>query len=131
QSLLERDPAFAEQAARFRYLRQRLSNLPLNRPQGMTHAEFQQEMAKLREESEQLEGKLNRALAQRKPRDGEEASADAVQRRLAAGGALVEFVRVSVLDFKAAGTWGPYHYFAFVLAAGDGSPEMIDLGEAA
>src|SRR5207247_2323419 len=31
----------------------------------------------------------------------------------------------------AAGTWGPDHYFAFVLVAGNSNPRMIDLGEAA
>jgi CHAT domain-containing protein/tetratricopeptide (TPR) repeat protein len=55
---------------------------------------------------------------------------------LPAGAALVEFVRIPILDFGATlvsgqGQWQPARYLAFVLLAGEGeTARLIDLGEA-
>jgi tetratricopeptide (TPR) repeat protein len=60
----------------------------------------------------------------------------AVSLGLPEGAALVEFVRFDVFDFKAVPArgelrWGPAHYLAFVLPAGEpDNLQMIDLGEA-
>jgi hypothetical protein len=61
----------------------------------------------------------------------------AVARALPPGTSLIEFVRFEVFDFEAipardALHWGPAHYLAFVLPAGEpNQAHMIDLGETA
>ena len=74
-----------------------------------------------RQQADELKAALNRALAGHEPqsaRDGVDAAA--LRRRLPAGSALVELVRVGLFDFRATGEaprWKPAHYLALVLTA--------------
>jgi CHAT domain-containing protein/tetratricopeptide (TPR) repeat protein len=136
QQLLSEDKGFDERVGQLRGLRQRLANLAVKPPPGMNPDKLRQEIAALRGKAEQLEAELNRALTQQhSERMGDSAEIDAgrVQGRLAPGAALVEVVRVRIVDFKATGQdphWKPAHYFAFVLTAGNNPPRLIDLGPA-
>ena len=136
QRRLAQDPALAQQAVQFRGLRQRLSDWTLNPPPGASPETLRHQMDAWRQQADELEADLNRALARHEPqsaRDGVDAAA--LRRRLPAGSALVELVRVDLYDFRATGKaprWKPAHYLAFVLTAGaQAPPRLIDLGEAA
>ena len=135
QHRLAQDPALAQQAFQLRGLRQRLSDWTLNPPPGASPETLRHQMDAWRQQADELEAALNRALARHEPpaaRDGVDAAA--LRRRLPAGIALVELVRVDLYDFRATGKaprWKPAHYLAFVLAAGAPTPpRLIDLGEA-
>jgi CHAT domain-containing protein/tetratricopeptide (TPR) repeat protein len=130
ERLAESDPLVARSAARLRYLRQQMSNLPLS----MSDSELQQQMAKLRQEADQLEADLNRRLAALRPEQATNAvDVTSVRTMLPAGAALVELVRSEIFDFKATGKaprWKPAHYFAFILTHNETAAlRMIDLGE--
>ena len=135
QRLLAHDPALAQQAVQFRGLRQRLSDWTLNPPPGASPETLRHQMDAWRQQADELEAALNRALARHEPqsaRDGVDAAA--LRQRLPAGSALVELVRVRLFDFRATGKaprWKPAHYLALVLTAGaQAPPRLIDLGEA-
>ena len=135
QRRLAQDPDLAQQAFHVRGLRQRLSDWTLNPPPGASPETLRHQMDAWRQQADELEAGLNRALARHEPpsaRDGVDAAA--LRRRLPAGSALVELVRVDLFDFRATGKaprWKPPHYFAFVLTAGaPAPPRLIDLGEA-
>ena len=135
QRRLAHDPALAQQAFQLRGLRQRLSDWTLNPPPGASPETLRHQMDAWRQQADELEADLNRALARHEPpsaRDGVDAAA--LRRRLPAGSALVELVRVDLFDFRATGKaprWKPAHYLAFVLTAGaQAPPRLIDLGEA-
>ena len=136
QRRLAQDPALAQQAVQLRGLRQRLSDWTLNPPPGASPETLRHQMDAWRQQADELEADLNRALARHEPqsaRDGVDAAA--LRRRLPAGSALVELVRVDLFDFRATGKaprWKPAHYLALVLTAGaQAPPRLIDLGEAA
>ena len=136
QRRLAQDPALAQQAFQLRGLRQRLSDWTLNPPPGASPETLRHQMDAWRQQADELEADLNRALARHEPpsaRDGVDAAA--LRRRLPAGSALVELVRVDLFDFRATGKaprWKPAHYLALVLTAGaQAPPRLIDLGEAA
>ena len=136
QRLSAQDPALAQQAIQLRGLRQRLSDWTLNPPPGASPETLRRQMDAWRQQADELEADLNRALARHEPqsaRDGVDAAA--LRRRLPAGSALVELVRVHLFDFGATGKarrWKPAHYLALVLTAGaQAPPRLIDLGEAA
>ena len=136
QRRLAQDPALARQAFQFRVLRQRLSDWTLNPPPGARPETLRHQMDAWRQQADELEAELNRALARHEPqsaRDGVDAAA--LRRRLPAGSALVELVRVDLYDFRATGKaprWKPAHYLALVMTAGaQAPPRLIDLGEAA
>ena len=136
QRLLAHDPARDQQAFQLRGLRQRLSDWTLNPPPGASPETLRNQMDAWRRQADELEADLNRALAQHEPQSArDEADAAALRRRLPAGSALIELVRVYLFDFRATGKaprWKPAHYLAFVLTAGDEAPpRFIDLGEAA
>jgi CHAT domain-containing protein/Flp pilus assembly protein TadD len=133
QLLAQSDPTVAASAARLRFLRQQMSNLPLNRPVGMSDEEMQQQMKKLGDEADQLEADLNRKLAaQRQEQPIDDIDVPAVRKKLPANTALIEFVRSEIYQFKATGKehrWKPAHYFAFAMTSGPDTPvRMIDLG---
>ena len=136
QRRLAQDPDLAQQAFQLRGLRQRLSDWTLNPPPGASPETLRHQMDAWRQQADELEADLNRALARHEPpsaRDGVDAAA--LRRRLPAGSALVELVRVDLFDFRATGKaprWKPAHYLALVLTAGaQAPPRLIDLGEAA
>ena len=130
QRRLAQDPALAQQAAQLRGLRQRLSNWTLNPPPGASPETLRHQMDAWRQQADELEADLNRALARHEPpsaRDGVDAAA--LRQRLPAGSALVELVRVDLFDFRATGKaprWKPAHYLALVLTAGAAGPAPLD-----
>jgi CHAT domain-containing protein/Flp pilus assembly protein TadD len=135
QRYADLDPALAEQAARWRSLRRQLSELPLR--QAGTDAEaLEQRLARLRKEAVTLEAALHRELTERRPDhfSADAIDTDRVQQVLPPGSALVEVVRVKILNFHVTGGkghWKPARYLAFVLPAGKGAaPQLVDLGEA-
>ena len=98
------DPVLAQQAFQLRGLWQRLSDWTLNPPPGASPETLRHQMDAWRQQADELEAGLNRALARHEPqsaRDGVDAAA--LRRRLPAGSALVELVRVDLYDFRATG----------------------------
>src|SRR5262249_5854676 len=95
--------------------------------------ELQKLAQALQNEADQLEAELHRALSTQLGDKTKDTDSETIQRQLSQGAALVEFVHVPLLDFKATGKqprWKPPHYFAFVLSAGKDAPRFIDLGAA-
>jgi CHAT domain-containing protein/tetratricopeptide (TPR) repeat protein len=135
QALLAREPDVAQRVARWRGVRQRLSNLAVNPSPAMDTPTLQQNMTRLREQRDRLEADMNRVFSQKHPlRRADYISPDAVRKRLPPGTALVEFLRTEPFDFRAKGRtprWQPPRYFAFVLTADRKLPvSMVDIGEA-
>jgi CHAT domain-containing protein/tetratricopeptide (TPR) repeat protein len=138
QWLARSEPAMSQKLLHLNSLRQQMSNLPLNRPRGMSDAELKQKLGSLAEESGQIEAELNRRLSEQQPQGQlpqKQVALDDVRGKLGPRAALIDFLRTEVYDFKATGKqrhWKPAHYFAFILR-GDGKapPRMVDLGEAA
>ena len=135
QLLAKNEPTVAEEAGRLRYLRQQISNLPLNPPRGLSVEQLQRQIARWREESDQIESDLNRRLtAQQNYLSVETVNLNLLRQKLPTDGVLIEYVRSDIYDFNATRQqprWKPAHYFAFVLTPEAGvSPRMIDLGEA-
>lgn len=134
--LTEGDRSVAAAAARLRHLRQRLSDMTLSPPAGMSPEAVQQELLSIRAEADRSEAELNRALSSKLREQGErEVDIEAVRGKLAAGSALIEFVRADTFEFKHVSKRPfrqPEHYFAFVLTATPKAPpRLIDLGDAA
>jgi CHAT domain-containing protein/tetratricopeptide (TPR) repeat protein len=130
------DPAFGRELARYRTLRQQLSNLALVATSGSAEA-LQARTRSLRSELDEVEAGIHRTLASRARSagvDDAEANGEAVRRRLPSSAALVEIVRSEGYDFRARGTdshWKPARYFAFVLTpVPQGPPQLFDLGDA-
>jgi CHAT domain-containing protein/tetratricopeptide (TPR) repeat protein len=133
--LAEGDPSVATTAARLRQLRQRLSDVTLSPPAGMSPEAVQQELLSIRAEADRFEAELNRALSSKiREQDEREVDIESVRRQLVAGSALIEFVRADTFEFKHVGKRPfrqPEHYFAFVLTATPKAPpRLIDLGDA-
>jgi CHAT domain-containing protein/Flp pilus assembly protein TadD len=133
--LAEGDRSVAAAAARLRHLRQRLSDMTLSPPAGMSPEAVQQELLSIRAEADRSEAELNRALSSKLREQGErEVDIETVRSQLAAGSALIEFVRADTFEFKHVGKRPfrqPVHYFAFVLTTTPKAPpRMIDLGDA-
>ncbi|HSR11422.1 MAG TPA: CHAT domain-containing tetratricopeptide repeat protein [Thermodesulfobacteriota bacterium] len=89
------------------------------------------------DEKERLEEELAREIPEMNlEKKLRVADRKALARALPAGAALVEFLRVDVVDFKAVpgkgeSQWKPARYLAFVLPAGEpDNVTMVDLGEA-
>jgi CHAT domain-containing protein len=135
QRLLGHDEALARQVGQWRAVRQRLANLALDPPRQDAEA-ARRASAALRARADRMEADLHRALAQgvRALSPDDAVDPDAVRRRLPRGAALLEFLRLPVLNFRATGDsprWKAAHYFACVLTARASSrPRLIDLGEA-
>jgi CHAT domain-containing protein/Tfp pilus assembly protein PilF len=134
QRELGNNPALAQKAARWRFLRQQLADLPLKGTKQDDPQAVQKQIQAWQNEAEQLEADLNRALSEQHEGAAGDTDTQKVQRKLAAGAALLEFVRADLYDFKATGKqprWKPPRYFAFVLSASkDAPPRLIDLGRA-
>lgn len=135
QLLAKNDPTVAEEAGRLRYLRQQMSNLPLNHPRGLSDEQLQGQIARWREESDQIESNLNRKLSTEQNYPSvEKVNLNLLRQKLPSDGVLIEYVRSNIYDFKATrqqARWKAAHYFAFVMTPEPGaSPRMIDLGEA-
>ena len=135
QRRLAQDPALAQQAFQLRGLRQRLSDWTLNPPPGASPETLRHQMDAWRQQADELEADLNRALARHEPPCGPRrgrcgrppAAAPGGQRpgRAGAGGP------VRLPGHGQSARWKPAHYLAFVLAAGaQAPPRLIDLGEA-
>jgi CHAT domain-containing protein/Flp pilus assembly protein TadD len=137
QILSESDPAVKKLAERLRFVRQQISNLPLSPEPGRSNDELSRVLAGLNDENDHLEETLSRSLSQFLPEQRLVApvNVDAVRQRLPTNGALIEFTRARVFDFKTSGSrkgWYPAHYYAFVVTPRQGSPvRLLDLGEAA
>ncbi|NMQ07986.1 CHAT domain-containing protein, partial [Candidatus Accumulibacter phosphatis] len=103
-----------------------------------TPQQYQQALARWRDEREALESEIARQIPEMRL-EHELASADAraVALHLQASGTLVEFVRFHPCHFQAVkargkAQWGRERYAAFVLAAGEGAAvQLVDLGDAA
>jgi CHAT domain-containing protein len=132
QNLLSKDEDLRESVARFRSHKEFLANMALNPPAGKDAARVQKEIDKVQGEAAELEKELTRAIAQKIPdvvAGRENITSEQVRKRLPADGALIEFVRVSMRDFKKEG-WGDIHYVAFVLTPDMKAPKLVDLGPA-
>ncbi len=120
-----------------------ISSLSLAGPGKTSMEEYRSRLKALESERDSLEKEITAssgAYAQQKRTRA--ADCTAVAEKLPAGSALVEYLCISMLDFKATGTqgrWRKNRYFAFVLTSSQGagttsgcagSPQLVDLGEA-
>ena len=115
--------------------RSRLSNLTFLSPEKENTKNYKQKMTDIENDIQALEGKLSKisqtfALEQKISDTDSEKVANALPNNTA----LIEFVRIKKLNFKAkrkVKKWNNDIYLAFVLHAGKGDkPELIDLGDA-
>ena len=132
QQLLPKDAAVQERVARYRRQKEFLASLALNPPTGKDAPRLEREKAEAQREVAKLEEELTRFVASQVPdvvarRDT--LTTETLRKRLPADGALIEFLRISIRDFKAP-SWGEAHYVAFVLTPGLEAPRLIDLGPA-
>lgn len=130
QHLLGSEGDVAKLAAEYRALKQRLAGAALSPPKGVSAEDFARQQGQWQQKANELEGKLNLALANNAQASGADTvSAAAVQKRLPADSCLVEFQRLPIFDFRN-DTWSQPHYFAFVLSGGEGSPQLVNMGKA-
>jgi CHAT domain-containing protein/Flp pilus assembly protein TadD len=105
-------------------VRTELATLIYNQPETLTEEQYRQQVANLREKSEQLEAELSRRSAEFRT-ISEPVTIEAVQQFIPEDAALVEFVLYDPFDGKA----DNFHYAAYILKS-SGEPQWVDLGEA-
>ncbi|WP_413166242.1 tetratricopeptide repeat protein [Capilliphycus salinus ALCB114379] len=108
-------------------VRTQLATLIYNQPENIPEEQYRQQVANLREKSEQLEAELSRRSAEFRT-ISEPVTVEAVQQLIPEDAALVEFVFYKPYDAKAR-QWGNPHYAAYILKS-SGEPQWVDLGEA-
>ncbi|MEB3278291.1 MAG: CHAT domain-containing tetratricopeptide repeat protein [Lyngbya sp.] len=108
-------------------VRTQLATLIYNQPENISEEQYRQQVASLRQKSEQLEAELSRRSAEFRTLS-EPVTIEAVQQLIPEDAALVEFVLYEPYDAKAR-QWGNPHYAAYILKS-DGEPQWVDLGEA-
>ena len=110
-------------------VRTQLATLIYNQPKNIPEEQYRQQVANLREKSEQLEAELSRRSAEFRT-ISEPVTIEAVQQFIPEDAALVEFVLYEPFDAKAStNRWGKPHYAAYILKS-SGEPQWVDLGEA-
>ena len=125
RTLMPADTALLEQLDT---TRQTLATLTFNRPDHLTPAAYQAELAQLETQANLLEGELARRSAVFRA-ETQPVEIAAVQAQIPPDGALVEYVRYRPYDAPASTYLAP-HYAAYVLLP-DGQIEAVDLGPAA
>ncbi len=108
-------------------VRTQLATLIYNKPETLSQEQYRQQVANLRQKSEQLEAELSRRSAEFRT-ISEPVTIEAVQQLIPEDAALVEFVLYQPLDAKA-NQWGKPRYAAYILQS-SGEPQWVDLGEA-
>ncbi|MGB3188784.1 MAG: CHAT domain-containing tetratricopeptide repeat protein, partial [Limnoraphis sp.] len=108
-------------------VRTQLATLIYNQPENLSEEQYRQQVANLRQKSDQLEAELSRRSAEFRT-ISEPVTIEAVQQFIPEDSALVEFVLYEPLDAKA-DKWGKPHYAAYILKS-SGEPQWVDLGEA-
>ncbi|MBX7168846.1 MAG: CHAT domain-containing protein [Pirellulales bacterium] len=135
QQLFELQPAVAGSAGQVRALRSQLAAEAVSPPPGLSADDMAQRRRELEQQLFDAESKLRDALrrlgAGRNPTRPEVAN---LRKRLPPDAALIEYVRVGLIDFRATSDdkfFLPARYFAFVLRADASAPvQMFDLGDA-
>ncbi|EAW37505.1 kinesin light chain-like protein [Lyngbya sp. PCC 8106] len=105
-------------------VRTELATLIYNQPENIPEEQYRQQVANLRQKSEQLEAELSRRSAEFRTLS-EPVTVEAVQQLIPEDAALVEFVLYDPFDGKA----DNFHYAAYILKS-SGEPQWVDLGEA-
>jgi CHAT domain-containing protein len=108
-------------------VRTQLATLIYNQPENIPDEQYRQQVANLREKSEQLEAELSRRSAEFRT-ISQAVTIEAVQQLIPADAALVEFVLYEPFDAKAR-RYGKPHYAAYILKSSS-EPQWVDLGEA-
>jgi CHAT domain-containing protein/Tfp pilus assembly protein PilF len=108
-------------------VRTQLATLIYNKPENIPDEQYRQQVANLREKSEQLEAELSRRSAEFRT-FSQAVTIEAVQQLIPEDAALVEFILYQPFDAKA-NQWGKDHYAAYILKS-SGEPQWVDLGEA-
>lgn len=134
--LASTDPKVTRLGVELTQIRQQLSSLAFSGEKQADGKPQQSTIAGLEARKNSLEAELS-GLSQTfaAHRKTVRANSAAVAKALPKGAALVEFARISPLDYKALGDKdrrkAPPRYLAFVLPSGTGaSPQVVDLGEA-
>jgi len=110
-------------------VRTQLATLIYNKPENLSDEQYRQQVANLRQKSEQLEAELSRRSADFRT-ISEPVTVEAVQQLIPEDAALVEFILYEPFDAKAStNRWGKPHYAAYILKS-SGEPQWVDLGEA-
>ena len=107
-------------------VRTQLATLIYNQPENLPEEQYRQQVASLREKSEQLEAELSRRSAEFRT-ISEPVTIEAVQQFIPEDAALVEFVLYYPWNAKA-NQWEKPHYAAYILKS-SGEPQWVDLGE--
>jgi CHAT domain-containing protein/Tfp pilus assembly protein PilF len=108
-------------------VRTQLATLIYNKPENIPDEQYRQQVANLREKSEQLEAELSRRSAEFRT-FSQAVTIEAVQQLIPDDAALVEFILYRPFDIKARQQGKP-HYAAYILKS-SGEPQWVDLGEA-
>ncbi|MGB3188457.1 MAG: CHAT domain-containing protein, partial [Limnoraphis sp.] len=108
-------------------VRTELATLIYNQPENIPEEQYRQQVANLRQKSDQLEAELSRRSAEFRT-ISEPVTIEAVQQLIPEDAALVEFVLYYPWNAKA-NQWGKPHYAAYILKS-SGEPQWVDLGEA-
>ncbi|MEA5519009.1 CHAT domain-containing tetratricopeptide repeat protein [Limnoraphis robusta] len=111
-------------------VRTQLATFIYNKPENIPDEQYRQQVANLREKSEQLEAELSSRSAEFRT-ISEPVTIEAVQQLIPEDAALVEFVLYQPYDAKATfgKKYGKPHYAAYILKS-SGEPQWVDLGEA-
>ncbi|MEA5544236.1 tetratricopeptide repeat protein, partial [Limnoraphis robusta CCNP1324] len=111
-------------------VRTQLATLIYNKPENIPDEQYRQQVANLREKSEQLEAELSRRSEEFRT-ISEPVTIETVQQLIPEDAALVEFVLYQPFDAKATpgNRQGKPHYAAYILKS-SGEPQWVDLGEA-
>jgi CHAT domain-containing protein/Tfp pilus assembly protein PilF len=108
-------------------VRTQLATLIYNKPENIPDEQYRQQVANLREKSEQLEAELSRRSAEFRT-FSQAVTIEAVQQLIPDDAALVEFILYRPFDIKARQQGKP-HYAAYILKS-SGEPQWVNLGEA-
>ncbi len=112
--------------------REQLASLSMSAPQPGAETAYQKQLTELQERDEALSRELGAVPSFQASDPWIELAA--VRKAVPADGVLVEMARFRVLDFPVShrhDRWLPAHYAAWIIpAAGAGSVELIDLGDA-
>ncbi|ERT05055.1 TPR repeat family protein, partial [Lyngbya aestuarii BL J] len=109
-------------------VRTQLATLIYNKPENLSDEQYRQQVANLRQKSEQLEAELSRRSADFRT-ISEPVTVEAVQQLIPEDAALVEFILYKPFDAKAStNRWEKPHYAAYILKS-SGEPQWVDLGE--
>lgn len=127
-----KDPKLADTAKELRSVRTRLAKFSLSLPSSKDKEAYQQQLAQLNQEEQDLSRQLASAAGETY-RDDPWVTLAEVRKALAADSVLVDIARFGVYDFATQGPrkWQPAHYVAWIIRPlGQGRVHLVDLGPA-